>query len=93
MDRIRTCIGCSKKGDKFSMFRIMKTKDDCAKFDKSGKMQGRGAYICSLDCLDKVKRSSRLQSALRCRIDEDTYSMISESLSACLGQTMIAGEE
>ncbi len=37
-------------------------------------MEGRGAYICnSVDCLDKVIKSKRLERVLECKIDDNIY--------------------
>lgn len=93
MNRIRTCIGCSTKSDKKSLIRIVKTADGCVQVDKRGRMQGRGAYVCSVECLENVKGNSRLSSALRCKIDNDTYSVITESLRQATADAMNLGEE
>ena len=93
MQRIRTCIGCAAKSDKTSLFRIVRDSQGLVLFDKSGKMQGRGAYVCSSDCFEKVSNNSRLSSALRCKIDDETYSVISRSLRDAEKDAMNLGEE
>lgn len=93
MDRIRTCIGCAAKKDKRLMFRIAKTADGSVRFDEKDKMQGRGAYVCSSECLEKVRQNSKLSNALRCKIDDETYSVIAESLLKSQALSMVSGEE
>ena len=69
----RTCIVCRTKGDKFSFIRIVKTKDNIV-LDKTGKVAGRGAYICdSLDCINKCKKTHALNRAFKQEISEQTY--------------------
>ena len=42
----RTCMGCNTKKDKKDLIRIVKNKENIISIDKTGKMEGRGAYIC-----------------------------------------------
>lgn len=70
----RTCMGCNVKKDKKELIRIVKNKSGEINIDKTGKMQGRGAYICNdVKCLDSVIKSKRLEKALEATIDEDVY--------------------
>ena len=70
----RTCMGCNVKKDKKELIRIVKNKSGEINIDKTGRMQGRGAYICNdVKCLDSVIKSKRLERALEATIDEDVY--------------------
>ena len=52
---LRTCMGCNEKRTKKELIRIVKQKDGNVEVDKTGKMEGRGAYICNnIECLDKI---------------------------------------
>ena len=42
----RTCMGCNEKKDKKDLIRIVKNKNNEISIDRTGKMEGRGAYIC-----------------------------------------------
>ncbi len=66
--RVRTCVGCGKQSDKLELVRIVRTDDGVA-LDASGRMPGRGAYVCSKDCLVSAFASRKLQRALRCGIE------------------------
>lgn len=69
----RTCMGCNEKKDKKDLIRIVK-KGDNLSIDRTGKMEGRGAYICdNIDCLEKVIKSKRLERALDIKIEEKIY--------------------
>ena len=56
----RTCMGCNQKKDKKDLIRIVKNKENEISIDKTGKQEGRGAYICNnVECLDKVIKTKR----------------------------------
>ena len=40
-------MGCNEKRPKKELIRIVKQKDGNVELDKTGKMEGRGAYICN----------------------------------------------
>lgn len=70
----RTCMGCNAKKDKKELIRIVKNKTGEINIDKTGKMQGRGAYICNdVKCLDSVIKSKKLEKSLEATIDEEVY--------------------
>lgn len=71
---LRTCMGCNEKRTKKELIRIVKQKDGNVEVDKTGKMEGRGAYICNnIECLDKVIKTKRLERTLDIQISEETY--------------------
>ena len=70
----RTCMGCNEKKDKNQLIRIVKNKDNEIHVDKTGKMEGRGAYICNDEkCLEKVIKSKRLERVLETNISNEIY--------------------
>lgn len=70
----RTCIGCNQKKEKRELIRIVKNKNNEISIDKTGKMQGRGAYICNnIDCLEKAIKAKRLERAFQMKLDEQIY--------------------
>lgn len=70
----RMCMGCNAKKDKRELIRIVINKDGNISIDKTGKLSGRGAYICdSIDCLEKVIKSKRLERVFETKIDEEIY--------------------
>ena len=70
----RMCMGCNAKKDKRELIRIVMNKDGNISIDKTGKLSGRGAYICdSIDCLEKVIKSKRLERIFDTKIDEEIY--------------------
>ncbi len=70
----RSCMGCNQKKDKKDLIRIVKNKEGKINIDKTGKQEGRGAYICdSIECLEKVIKSKRLERVLETKIDNEIY--------------------
>lgn len=70
----RTCMGCNEKKDKNELIRIVKNKENQISIDKTGKAQGRGAYICDdVKCLDKVIKSKRIEKIFDMKISEEIY--------------------
>ena len=58
----RTCMGCNTKKDKNQFIRIVKNKENNISIDKTGRQEGRGAYICdNIECLEKLIKSKRLE--------------------------------
>ena len=52
----RMCMGCNNKKDKKDLIRIVLSKNGEITIDKTGKLEGRGAYICdNIDCLESYK--------------------------------------
>lgn len=70
----RTCMGCNSKKDKKDLIRIVINKEGNISIDRTGKLEGRGAYICdNIECLDKVIKTKRLERVLEAKIDEEIY--------------------
>ena len=67
-------MGCNAKKDKKDLIRIVKNKDNEILIDKTGKMQGRGAYLCdNVECLNKLIKSKRLEKTFEMHIEEKIY--------------------
>ena len=70
----RSCIGCNTKKDKKDLIRIVKNKDGNISIGKTGKANGRGAYICNnVECLEKAIKSKRLEKTFEEKIDNEIY--------------------
>ena len=79
----RTCLGCNNSKPKNELIRIVKDKENNVCVDLSGKMNGRGAYICSnLDCLEKVIKSKRLSKIFEIEIDNKIYEDLRDVIGA-----------
>ena len=70
----RTCMGCNEKRDKKDLIRIVKNKQNEINIDKTGKLEGRGAYICdSITCLEKAIKTKRIEKVFEQKIPDEIY--------------------
>ena len=70
----RSCIGCNIKKNKNELIRVVKNKNEDISIDKTGKANGRGAYLCNnIECLEKAIKSKRLEKTFEMKINEEIY--------------------
>lgn len=70
----RTCVGCGTSKPKQDLLRIVKENNGKIFIDKTGKAQGRGAYICNnVECLNKLIKTKRLEKSFEMKIDSEIY--------------------
>ena len=75
----RTCIVCRQKGDKSNFVRIVKTPSGEITIDKTGKLNGRGAYVCdNIECIKKAQKTHALNRAFKCEISDEVYQKLVE---------------
>jgi len=78
----RTCMGCNSKKDKRELIRVVLNKKNKLQIDRTGKLEGRGAYICdNMQCLEKAIKSSRLEKVLKIKIDNEFYENVKNEIS------------
>ena len=71
---MRMCTGCREMKPKKELIRVVKTAEDGIKLDLTGKLNGRGAYICkNKDCLAKAHKSNALSRAFETNVSSDVY--------------------
>ena len=79
---MRRCLGCAEHFPKSDLIRVLRTPSGDVVLDLSGKMSGRGAYICkSLACFKKARKSGRISTSLECPIPAEVYDRMEEELS------------
>ena len=70
----RTCLGCNEAKPKNELIRIVKQSNGKIFVDKTGKAEGRGAYICNnVECLNKLIKTKRLEKSFEMKIDSEIY--------------------
>lgn len=71
----RMCAICNVKKEKNELIRLV--KKDKIIVDLTGKMQGRGAYICyDKKCLEKAIKTKKLEKTLNSIIENNIYEEI-----------------
>lgn len=80
----RTCIACGERAGKAELHRIVRCADGTVAFDPSGRMPGRGAYVCSEKCLAAALKAGKLARSLRVKLGQDDYERIACDLARAL---------
>lgn len=79
---MRKCIGCMESFPKKELCRIVKNKDNEILFDSTGKVNGRGTYICKKsECFEKAIKTKRLSKSLEAEIPEEIYESIKAEIA------------
>lgn len=78
----RQCLGCNEKRPKKELLRVVRTPEGEISLDFTGKMSGRGAYIChDIKCLKKARKSRRIDKNLDCEIPDEVYDKMETELA------------
>ena len=71
---MRMCIACREMKPKKEMLRVVKTAEGEIAVDPTGKVSGRGAYVCgSEDCIQKATNRKLLNKAFSADVATDVY--------------------
>lgn len=74
---LRRCVVTKEQLPKQELLRIVKDKEGNVSIDKTGKLNGRGAYIKKdIDVLNTAKSKNTLSRALEVTIPEEIYQEI-----------------
>lgn len=72
------CVSCRKMHDKSSLIRVVKF-DKKIELDKTGKKDGRGAYICKLyDCINKCIKTRGFNRAFKMQVEQEVYDRLGQ---------------
>ena len=79
----RQCMGCRERKAKRELIRIVRGTDGTVSLDFSGKVNGRGAYLCpDPECLKKAQRAKSLERSLEVPIPEEVYARLQREMEA-----------
>lgn len=74
---IRKCVVCNENKPKKELLRIVNNKEQGIVLDLTGKVNGRGAYVCNNSkCIELAAKNRKLEKALITSIDESLYKEI-----------------
>ena len=77
----RQCMGCRERKNKRDMIRVVRQTNGEVSLDFSGKLNGRGAYICpDPECLKKARKAKSLDRSLEVTIPEDVYDRLDQEM-------------
>ena len=78
---MRMCIGCREMKPKRELIRVVKTTDGEIRLDTTGKLNGRGAYVCGcMECLKKIRKQNALSHAFSMKVEDDIYDNLEAQL-------------
>ena len=70
---LRKCVACNEMQSKDKLFRIVRTAEGII-FDKTGKAQGRGAYVCkNKACLNQAFKKKSFNRSLRQAVPTEVF--------------------
>jgi len=76
----RSCVACGRSDAKNGLVRFVRGKDGLVVCDASGRLAGRGAYLCASDaCFEKAAKQGRLNRALRCQLSLEDHQRLEEA--------------
>ena len=77
----RQCMGCHERLEKRELIRVVRTPEGNVQLDFSGKLSGRGAYICpKAECMKKAMKSKALDRSLEVEIPEEVYQRLAREI-------------
>ena len=80
---MRQCVGCGLMKNKKEMIRVIKIATGEILLDKTGRQNGRGAYICDdRDCLIKARKNKGLERSFRQQIPAEVYDSLEKEFDA-----------
>ena len=78
---MRQCMGCRERRPKRELIRVVRCTDGSVCLDFSGKLNGRGAYICpDPECLKKAQKTKSLDRSLEVPIPEEVYNRLAAEM-------------
>ena len=82
----RQCMGCRERKNKRDMLRVVRGTDGSVSLDFSGKLNGRGAYVCpDPECLKKARKTRALERCLEVVIPEEVYDRMEKEMESANG--------
>ena len=79
----RMCISCRERSAKRTLIRIVRTPEGSVEIDPTGKLNGRGAYLCDDPaCWQRALSSEALARALKTELSAESVERIRQFAAA-----------
>jgi predicted RNA-binding protein YlxR (DUF448 family) len=73
----RTCVACRQVRPRSELLRVVRTPAGSVELDRTGKVAGRGAYVCDdARCLEQALKQRKLARALGTALNADVAGQI-----------------
>ncbi len=78
---LRQCVGCGQMKGKKELIRVLKTGEDEILIDRSGRKNGRGAYLCDDPvCFEKALKNRGIERSLKMPVPPEVYERLRKEL-------------
>jgi predicted RNA-binding protein YlxR (DUF448 family) len=82
----RQCMGCRERKAKKELIRVVRKTDGTVSLDFSGKLNGRGAYLCpDMECLKKAQKTKALERSLEVPIPDEVFERLTKEMEGANG--------
>ena len=79
---MRQCIGSGEMKNKKELIRIIKTPEGEIVLDRTGRQNGRGAYICNdATCFNKARKNKGLERSFKQSINAQIYDALEKEFT------------
>ncbi len=78
---MRQCLGCREHKPKRELVRIVRSPEGQVSLDRSGRMNGRGAYLCrNPGCLRRAVKAKALERAFGTTVPDEVLDRLASEL-------------
>ena len=78
---LRKCTGCGEMKPKKELVRVIKTAEEQILLDLTGRMNGRGAYVCrEEECLKRAIKTKAIERSLGVSESDEVYEQLKKEL-------------
>ncbi|HZU13041.1 MAG TPA: YlxR family protein [Chloroflexota bacterium] len=71
---LRSCVACRETKPKRELVRVVRVSDDRVEADRTGKKNGRGAYLCpAVECWELARKKRALNHALSMTVSPENW--------------------
>jgi len=75
---LRMCVVCREMKPKADLIRVVTNENGEITLDETGKMNGRGAYVCKGECIHQVEKRKSFERALSGKLEEGLVEKIKD---------------
>ena len=88
----RRCVGCGSSFPKNTLLRVVRTPEGAVVLDGTGKLNGRGAYVCrSAECFRLARKKNRIASNLSAEVPDDVLDGIERQIKEYEAEAKLPG--
>lgn len=78
---MRRCIACREMKGKKELIRVVKSPEGDIFLDRTGRMNGRGAYLCDdPTCFAKARKTRALNREFKTEIPDEIYEELEKQM-------------